>query len=284
LRLIGGWREDRASGEAGLTAAGLLMFGQWTSIAEAFPLYFLDYQERPADAQSQTRWLDRIVPDGAWSGNLYDFFRRVIRKLTEDLKVPFVLQGGERVDDTPAHQALREALVNTLIHADYTGRASVLVVKQPSGFVFRNPGMMRVPALIALSGGESDCRNHTLHQMFLFINLGERAGSGLPKIRSGWEVQGQVLRLEDSFEPYEQTQLEMVWNPSYLGVSTETPLKTPEKILAAMSNKADITIPELAHLLEKSESAVKRAIRKLRDAGQIERIGADKGGRWEVRS
>ena len=284
MRLIGGWREDRASGEAGLTAAGLLMFGQWTSIAEAFPLYFLDYQERPADAQSQTRWLDRIVPDGAWSGNLYDFFRRVIRKLTEDLKVPFVLQGGERVDDTPAHQALREALVNTLIHADYTGRASVLVVKQPSGFVFRNPGMMRVPALIALSGGESDCRNRTLHQMFLFINLGERAGSGLPKIRSGWEVQGQVLRLEDSFEPYEQTQLEMVWNPSYLGVSTETPLKTPEKILAAMSNKADITIPELAHLLEKSESAVKRAIRKLRDAGQIERIGADKGGRWEVRS
>jgi hypothetical protein len=105
LRLIGGWREDRASGEAGLTAAGLLMFGQWTSIAEAFPLYFLDYQERPADAQSQTRWLDRIVPDGAWSGNLYDFFRRVIRKLTEDLKVPFVLQGGDRVDDTPAHQA-----------------------------------------------------------------------------------------------------------------------------------------------------------------------------------
>ena len=28
LRLIGGWREDRANGEAGLTAAGLLMFGQ----------------------------------------------------------------------------------------------------------------------------------------------------------------------------------------------------------------------------------------------------------------
>lgn len=125
------------------------------------------------------------MPDGAWSGNLYDFFRRVIRKLTEDLKVPFVLQGGERVDDTPAHQALREALVNTLIHADYTGRASVLVVKQPSGLVFRNPGMMRVPVMQALAGGASDCRNRTLHQMFLFINLGELAGSGLPKIRSG---------------------------------------------------------------------------------------------------
>lgn len=260
------------------------MFGQWTSIAEAFPLYFLDYQERPADAQSQTRWLDRIVPDGAWSGNLYDFFRRVIRKLTEDLKVPFVLQGGERVDDTPAHQALREALVNTLIHADYTGRASVLVVKQPSGFVFRNPGMMRVPVVQALAGGASDCRNRTLHQMFLFINLGERAGSGLPKIRSGWEDVGHVVHLSDSFEPYEQTTLEMNWGLAFSGVFNETPLKTPEKILAAMRQQADITIPELAHLLEKSESAVKRAIRKLRDAGQIERIGGDKGGRWKVLS
>ena len=70
----------------------------------------------------------------------------------------------------------------------------------------------------------------------------------------------------------------------FTGVLTETPLKTPEKILAAMRHQADITIPELAHLLEKSESAVKRAIRKLRDADQIERIGGDKGGRWEVRS
>jgi hypothetical protein len=49
LRLIGGWCEDRNNGESGLTSAGLLMFGQSTSIVEAFPLYFLDYQERPAD-------------------------------------------------------------------------------------------------------------------------------------------------------------------------------------------------------------------------------------------
>jgi predicted HTH transcriptional regulator len=112
LRLIGGWREHRTSGESGLTAAGLLMFGHWAAISEAFPLYFLDYQERLADQESQTRWLDRVVPDGSWSGNLYDFFRRVIRKLTADLKVPFVLKGDARIDDTPVHQALREALVN----------------------------------------------------------------------------------------------------------------------------------------------------------------------------
>lgn len=41
LHMLGGWREDRAAGEAGLTAAGLLMFGCWPAIPEAFPLYFV---------------------------------------------------------------------------------------------------------------------------------------------------------------------------------------------------------------------------------------------------
>jgi ATP-dependent DNA helicase RecG len=286
LRLVGGWREDRSNGESGLTVAGLLMFGQWSSIVEAFPLYFLDYQERPADTESETRWLDRIVPDGTWSGNLYDFFRRVIRKLTADLKVPFVLKGETRIDDTPIHQALREALVNTLIHADYTDRASILVVKQASGFVFRNPGMMRVPIAQALHGGASDCRNRTLHQLFLLINLGERAGSGLPKIRTGWESAGHVMRLFDTLEPFEQTRLEMDWltvtESDAAETQGKTPGKTPERILAVLKLTPTASIPELAAQLEKSESAIERAIRQLRETGRLRRVGSAKGGYWEV--
>ena len=292
LRLIGGWRQSRETGdqsEAGLTLAGLLMFGRWSSISEAAPLYFLDYQELPADT-SQTRWLDRVVPDGSWSGNLYDFYRRVIRKLTADLKVPFVLKGDTRIDDTPVHQALREALVNTLIHADYSDRASVLVVKQASGFVFRNPGLMRVPAPAALQGGASDCRNRTLHQMFLLINLGERAGSGVPKIRAGWEAAGHVLRLSDNYEPFDQTRLEMLWGEISPGAPGETPgetpgqtRKTPELILDALRLSPQSTLTELAAALGKSESAIERGVKKLREQGRLLRVGPNKGGHWEVK-
>jgi predicted HTH transcriptional regulator len=163
LQILGGFRQDRQTGEKGLTLAGLLMFGQWPALQEGVPNYFVDYQEQPEDKTSQTRWLDRVVPDGAWSGNLFDFFRKISRKLVADVKVPFVLKGNFRQDDTPMHRALREALVNTLVHADYSDRASILVVKDPAGFLFRNPGLMRVPAKRALQGGESDCRNRTLH-------------------------------------------------------------------------------------------------------------------------
>jgi hypothetical protein len=99
------------------------------------------------------------------------------------------LKDGQRQDDTPVHEALREALVNTLVHADYTGRVSVLVVKRPDMFGFRNPGGLRLPIEQVIRGGESDCRNRILHQMFLLIGLSERGGSGMPRIYGGWKSQ-----------------------------------------------------------------------------------------------
>ncbi len=209
LRLIGGWRRDRDTQEAGLTLAGLLMFGQMSVIQEVLPNYMLDYQERP-EARTERRWVDRLTLDGKWSGNLYDFYRKVYLKLTADLKVPFQLEKGERQDETPVHVALREALANVLVHADYTERASVLVVKRPDMFGFRNPGLMRIPVEVALHGGEPDCRNRNLHKMFRFVGVGEQAGTGIPRIFQGWNSQHwNPPKLYESSTPYNQTLLEL---------------------------------------------------------------------------
>ena len=209
LRQLGGWRKDRETGKDGLTLAGLLMFGQMTAIQEELPNYMLDYQERP-NAKTEKRWVDRLTLDGKWSGNLYDFYRRVYLKLTADLKVPFRLEKGERIDETPVHEALREALANVVVHADYSDRASVLVVKRPDMFGFRNPGLMRIPVEIALQGGEPDCRNRTLHKIFRFVGVGEQAGTGIPKILHGWQSQHwSPPKLFDTPEPYNQTLLEL---------------------------------------------------------------------------
>ena len=121
--------------------------------------------------------------------------------------------------------------------------------------------------------------------MFLMINLGERAGSGLPKIRQGWEIEGGTIRLFDSFEPYDQTRLEMTWGTmkddggATLGATLG---KTPEMILDLLTTTPTLTIPEIAIRLEKSGSAIERAIRKLRESGTLKRIGSAKTGHWEV--
>jgi ATP-dependent DNA helicase RecG len=208
LRLLGGWKQDRQAGHEGLTLAGLLMFGRMRSILDGVPHYIVDYQERVTGIQ-ELRWVDRITTDGTWSGNLFDFYRRTIQRLHDGLKVPFRLEGDRRIDETPVHIALREALVNALIHADYTGRTSILVVKQPGLFSFRNPGMMRLPIEDVLKGGISDCRNRNLQKMFQLVGIGEQAGSGMTRILNGWRYQHwRAPELAERVLP-EQTELTM---------------------------------------------------------------------------
>jgi predicted HTH transcriptional regulator len=208
LERIGAMGKDREAGVTGLRLAGLLMFGRAEVISDALPHYMVDYQER-SEPKAERRWIDRLVPDGTWSGNVYDFFRKVYQKLTVDLKVPFQLQAGQRIDDTPVHEALREALVNTLIHADFSGRVSVLVVKRPDMFGFRNPGLMRVPPALAVLGGNSDCRNRRLQKMFQLVGYGDHAGSGLPKIYHNWAGQHWRRPLLSELREPEQTLMEL---------------------------------------------------------------------------
>ncbi|HCI5655721.1 TPA: putative DNA binding domain-containing protein [Klebsiella variicola subsp. variicola] len=208
LRALSAWKKERLTGQEGVTVAGLLVFGKYQSIREQFSSYHLDYIERP-DASIERRYLDRVTLDGTWSGNLFDFYLKIIKKLTIDLKVRFQLEGDRRKEEDKVHEALREALVNTLAHADYNGRASILIVKRPDMFGFRNPGLMRIPLEVAIEGGESDCRNSIVHDMFRMVGLSEKLGSGLRKIFDNWrEEEWQSPRLHEKQEP-EQTLLEL---------------------------------------------------------------------------
>lgn len=78
LERIGAFGKNREEAYSGLRLAGLLMFGRAEVIRDALPHYFVDYQERP-ESKEEKRWIDRLVPDGSWSGNVYDFFRKVTK-------------------------------------------------------------------------------------------------------------------------------------------------------------------------------------------------------------
>ena len=60
------------------------------------------------------------------------------------------------------------------------------------------------------------------------------------------------------------------------------PGKTPMLILSQLRLDPNLTIPELVELVGRSERAVERAIRKLRESGRLKRIGSAKGGHWQV--
>ncbi|HPT37691.1 MAG TPA: AsnC family protein, partial [Methanothrix sp.] len=55
-----------------------------------------------------------------------------------------------------------------------------------------------------------------------------------------------------------------------------------QKIIELMKNDPMITIADLAQLIGITERAVKMQINKMKAHGQIQRVGPDKGGRWQV--
>ena len=187
MRKLGGYRKDRETGVEGFTLAGLLMFGKTESITdpECAPDFMLDYREIPADT-TVTRWVDRIYPDGTWEANLFQFYRLVLPKLQAFMPKPFVLKGDERQDETPAHEALREALINALVHALYGGSTRIVILKLPTAITMSNPGFMLVSLNQYYEGGISECRNPSLQKMFGLIGKSDKAGSGVDKILKGW--------------------------------------------------------------------------------------------------
>lgn len=204
LRRIGGWDKDREKKIEGLTAAGLLVFGQEMNITNYFNNYFLDYREHVNEYEGQ-RWSHRFTSqNGKWSGNLYDFYNKVIARISDDLTVPFTLEKKDmaRVSDTDLHKALREALLNTIIHADYFTKGNIIVEKNKNEFKFVNPGLLRIPLEKAIGGGTSDARNKNIFKIFSLLGLGERSGFGLENIHNTWrKYQWELPTLEECFKP-----------------------------------------------------------------------------------
>lgn len=200
LERIGAAKQSRQDGKLHPTAAGLLMFGEEYRILYEYPEYFLDYREV---LDPSIRWTDRLQSSsGDWTGNIFDFFFRVYPKLVKDLKVPFKLEGITRIDDTPVHKALREALANCLVNTDFFVPRGVVIRKDSEKIIIENPGYIRTGKDQMLKGGISDPRNKALMKMFNMIGIGERAGSGVPDIFAVWDSQGWVAPIvEEQYNP-----------------------------------------------------------------------------------
>jgi len=310
---IGAVSQNADDDEFHPTAAGLLMFGYEYEIIREFPQYFLDYREPFENADE--RWKDRVVStSGDWSGNLYDFYFKIYERLTADIKVPFKLANGrDRIDDTPIHEAIREALANVLIHADYDLPRGIVIEKRRGEITMTNPGGLRISKKEAMSGGVSDARNSILMRMFSQINIGDRAGAGLAKIRVIWDKCGYPEPdLNELFAP-DRTVLTLKYEVKEKGVEISTnteseqingasdtiksksdtinPISdtlneqlndTQRLVLKAVIADKNITAEDISAKTGKPVGTVRRVLGVLQDKGILSHQGSRKAGWWEV--
>jgi predicted HTH transcriptional regulator len=101
-----------------------------------------------------------------------------------------MIDGLTRLDDTPIHKALREALANCVSNADFYGERGLVIRNNMDEIILENPGTFRIEMREALSGGVSSPRNPVILKMFNLLNIGERTGSGIPLIVESWKGEG----------------------------------------------------------------------------------------------
>lgn len=287
LRNMGGCAIDRNTQKEWLTTAGLLMFGKGLAVRERYDSIRMDYIDE-SNLLPGSRWSDRLTYDGMWENNLYNFVRQVMPKLVSDLKRPFRLEGMVRIDDTPVHKAIREAVVNMVVHSDYMITGVLKIVKTDRGFMFSNPGSLKLPIKSIYEGGHSVARNPKIQTMFRMIGYGDNIGSGFPTIMSAWGEENwrkPDLRQNDDLH---QVELKL-WTISLMpGECTEylqalygwvySSLDSDAQIILGTAHlEKTVTNSRLQSVLDKSGVEVGRILSTLVDSGLLL---TDRNGRW----
>ncbi len=285
LFAIGALRRDRQRAEEGLTAAGLLLLGRAEAIRDWRSRHLIDFRLLPDDPDTDQRWEDRVAREG----NLLGAFEAIYPRLVAGQPVPFHLEGGVRAAEGPAHEVLREALVNLLVHADYAELQPSLVFRSPDGFRLRNPGSSRVTEIDLFTGDRSDPRNVLLVRMFRFIGLAEEAGSGMPKIIRRWRELGFVLpEVDVGTERYEFTlslrhthflaQDDRLWLQSFADNWPEA----EQLALVKACHDGGIDNVTLRRLTGQHPADITKVLGSLRDRGFLEMSGWGRGAHYQL--
>lgn len=194
----------------------------------------------------------------------------------------------ERIDDTSVHKAIREALTNLVIHADYMVTGVLKVEKHDDCFVFSNPGTLKIPVMDIYAGGNSKARNPNMQSMLRMIGFGDNIGSGFPTILNAWKKENwrkpflvertdlHLVELTLSMVSLIPDECHRVLNDIY-GSEYSRLDKECQLVLATAITEDNISNYRIQQLLGKNPLEVGRILYALVDKGMLV---SNNRGRW----
>ena len=279
---IGAYKKDRnGDGAYKLTSGGLLFFGKYNSITDRFPHFQLDYFEK--DSNLNSRWIDRVsTGDASFPDlNMFDFLLIVMDKLSSTVKEPFILDENSKTRipfKKDLEESLREALVNSLMHAYYDADFPIKITALPDYYEFKNPGNMRVTIDEFIKGNSSVTRNPTISTLLRRNGFSEKAGSGGQKIFDVAARHNLILPTIQS--PFDSTTI-IIWKVDFKHNINKLP--EPDKsILEYILEKGSIKRKQIENNLGLAgqEYSYRRALDRLIEQEFIKRVGSGPGTKY----
>ncbi len=269
--------------EGKVTIAGLLFFGQAEKIEELIADFRIDYFEIPGTSldDAPERYSFRLDQQQ----NIFEYYFAIYPRLLQKIDIPFKMTAEGMATEELLHvQALREALVNMLMHADYFCTSKPRVRVFTDHIEFYNPGGLPKELKMLRESDISQPRNPLIAKMFRVIKLAETAGYGFDKIFKGWStyVDDDPIYING----LDYVDLKLTTQKTTQKTTQNTTQNTTQKqreILNYLIEHPKASRKELAGVINGiTEGGVKYNLNALQKKGLLKRIGPDKGGHWEV--
>ena len=210
-----------------------------------------------------------------FGGSLFQQMEELYSYLDMRNQTKATFDGLYRIDarDYP-EEALREALLNSLIHRDYSFSASTLVSVYNNRIEFVSVGGL--PTGIELDDimlGLSVCRNPKLAAVFYRLRLIEAYGTGMPKIMKAYAGAEVKPKIEVSSNAFKITLPNRNSTSNKAEMSVGAPKSDENLILDFIRSNGSIVRSDVDQLLDVSQATANRILKRMVAEGLIYQDG-----------
>ena len=240
-----------------------------------------------------------IIADKMISGNLYDVVEESMQTIIGHLKFAFeinIKDANTQRTEIPEYplDAIRELLLNALIHRDYLSPTDVQIKIFDNSISFFNPSGLYgniTEEDLSTDAYRASTRNKQIAEAFYLTKDIEKYGSGFTRVRREiaaypsmkfqYRNAGYGFFAEFNYER-QKISLEEKSSDNVTDNVTDN-VDRMDKIVKLLDKKPNISTNELAIELSVTKRTILRDIAKLKEKQKIQRLGKVKSGYWIVK-
>lgn len=245
---------------------------------------------------SSTLIKDSLTLNGDLFSEAEEIMKFILKHINKQVIIKGQLENEERWD-YPL-DALRELVLNMVIHRDYTSPYDSVLKVFDNYIEFYNPGAL--PADIDLehllnNDYVSQPRNKLIAEIFKASGLIEKYGSGIKRVLKDFKdyklpqpefrimISGFIVKVyASSFKEFTENVKIPDNVPDVPDNVPDVPDKRLELIMGLIKQNNKILLQEISEQLKVSKRTVRRDIEKLKLENKLKRVGGEKVGHWEL--
>ena len=220
-----------------------------------------------------------------FGGSVFKQFEDTVNYLALCNKTSSVIKGVVRTDkqDYP-EEAIREALLNAIVHRDYSFSGSIIINVTDYKMEFISlGGLLAGLSPDDIRSGISQPRNKNLAEVFHRLRLIESYGTGIRRIFNLYAACSEQPQIEVTSNTFKIVLPNMNTAPAAGSENTEAVPPQMQKVLDFIKENGQITEKEISDMLGLKKTRTFTVAKQMRDLGLIKVVGRGDSKKYIIR-